>query len=76
MIVSGNKPSPFRIRVAGLADRYRSDVASAHPNAGGDHGFVLSTSLSRAQTVQVTVYAVDTTGGPRAQIGSASVAVP
>jgi hypothetical protein len=74
--VSGSKPSAFRIRIDGLANLYRADVASAYPKAGPYHGFDLHTTVQRAQTVTVSVYAVDTSGGPRALIGSRSVSVP
>lgn len=74
--VTGQKPSPFRIRVDGLANLSRPDVGRNHPQAGDFHGFDLSTTISRAQTVHVNVVAVDTTDGSRAPIGSATVAVP
>jgi hypothetical protein len=76
VFVSGSKPSSFRIRIDGLADLYRADVASDYPKAGAYHGFDLHTTIQRAQTVHVTAYAIDTAGGPRALIGSGSVSVP
>src|SRR5581483_7731123 len=68
MFVSGNLPAPFKIRVAGVANVYRADVARKHPNAGPLHGYDLNTTIRRAQRVQVRVFAFDTTDGSRKYI--------
>jgi len=76
IFIAGQKPSPFRIRIDGLADLSRPDVARKHPRAGEFHGFDLSTKIPRAQTVHVSVRAVDTTDGSRTSIASIMVSVP
>jgi len=76
VIITGDKPASFRIRLSGVANLARPDIATKYPRAGQYHGFDLATTIKRAQKVQVRTVAFDTTDGSRALIRSVSLSVP
>jgi len=76
VIVTGNKPAPFRIKLTATANLSRPDIATKYPWAGQYHGFDVQTTIKQAQKVQVNTVALDTTDGSRTRIRSVSLSVP
>ncbi|MBD2760535.1 CHAP domain-containing protein [Yimella sp. cx-573] len=62
---------------AGVANSIRTDVASAYPGTGNNHGFVLTVPTAKIGTQRVYVYAINAPGtkGGNIELGNATATI-